>query len=161
MFPIAQFQNLVDAAKLSSPAFQSEPGGLVLAAAGDQWRSSRLVKRRIRFEVVIVDTGFKRFRAPLFAFWKSLFEHFTKGNAVAVAEFSARGQRERQPFAEKVGLRPGGYAVVSVDDNRPLAGAARFDSEAQAREHLRSLVAVDRRLAGTAQVLPRSEVNAQ
>jgi hypothetical protein len=163
-FAIAQYQELSDAAKLSAPCFQLEPGGIVLQAAGSQLRSSRLVKRRVRYELVIVDSNFLRSRQSFFGFWRRLFDHFTTGSVMTRAEASYRRDAELHPFDEAVSVRPGRYVVAQTADNTiwattPAGSESRtFDSEADAREFLDSEVAGNHRLADALHVIPRAEL---
>jgi len=160
LFAIAQYQDVGDAEKLSLPAFQPEAGGLVLAATGAQLRSSRLVKRRVRYEMIIIDTNFKRFVRPFFAFWINLFTHFARGSAVTLSELSHRRHTEFQPFAQRISVDETAYTVANVRDNTPWAAESRvFSSEATAREYLAQQVVADAALAGTLHVIPGYEVN--
>src|SRR5690606_30318559 len=60
-FAIAQYQTMGDGDKLSRPAFQTQHSGVDLSVAGEQLRSSRAVKRIIRYEEIIIDNNYLRF----------------------------------------------------------------------------------------------------
>lgn len=62
-FAPAQYQDMDDARKLSRPAYGPENGGLDLSAAGKPLAASRMVKRIVRYEQIVIDTGFKRSRS--------------------------------------------------------------------------------------------------
>jgi hypothetical protein len=159
-FAIAQYQDIGDSEKLSLPAFQPEAGGAVLAVSGVQLRSSRLVKRRVRYELIVIDTNFKRFAQPFFAFWRNLFTHFVRGNAVALSELSNRRHTELHPFPDRIRVQETTFTVARTRDNTPWQATAQaFRSEADAREYLRRQVAVDRKLAQELHVIPGYEVN--
>lgn len=160
LFAIAQYQALGDGEKLALPAFQPEPGGLVVSAAGRQTRSSRMVKRRVRYEMIIIDSNFKRFARRFFDFWLNLFAHFAGGSAVTRSELSFKRRAELQPFDDTIAVQTVGYTVARVRDNTPWSTEARvFGSEAQAREYMRREIGGDRRLAREIHVIPRHEVN--
>jgi hypothetical protein len=160
LFAIAQYQELDNSQKLSLPAFQPEPGGVVLAASGDQLRSSRMVKRRVRYELIILDSNFKRFARPFFEFWRNLFVHFARGSVITASELSQRRRAELQPFDDRIAVEEPGFTVARTRDNTPWAAEARrFGSEAEAREYLRRQVATDRKLARELHVIPAHEVN--
>lgn len=158
-FAMAQFQDLKDSEKLSLPAFQHVPGGLRLGVSGNQSRSSRMVKRRVRYETIIVDTDYKRFVHSFFAFWDSLFTHFLGGAAITKLTISQAHRKKMQPFDEKIVVGDTGYAVADVADNTAVAGSRVFTSEAQAREFMRETVATNPAKASRLHVIPGYEVN--
>lgn len=160
LFAIAQYQKIKDSAKLSLPAFQPQVGGLVLSANGRQTCSSRLAKRRVRYEMVIIDSNFKRAIRNFFDFWLNLFTHFTVGSAITKSELSYKRRTELQPFEEKITVRPTGYTVANVRDNTPWSAEAReFRSEAQAREYMQQQIGLNARRARELHVIPQYEVN--
>lgn len=160
MFPLAQYQNLPDTQKLSMDAFQALPGGMVLSVDGQQTRSSRMVKRNVRYETIIIDTDYRRFVQVFFAFWVSLFNHFLHGSAVVKSVLSHHHKKELQPFEEHIVVQSPAFTVAKVADNTPFAQDAReFRSEALAREYLRQKTVADPNLAQTLHVIPQYEVN--
>jgi hypothetical protein len=157
-FAPAQFQDMSDADKLSRPAFARERSGVVLSAAGDEWRSSRLTRRVLRYEEIIVDNNFKRFRRHAIALASGLFDFFVQGAAVARSELSMAQQRALQPFDERIEVNADTYTVALQATNRAVSAAAMsFHSEASAREHMRTLVANDPSMADAVHVIPASE----
>lgn len=157
-FAVAQFQDLSDAEKLSRPAFEPEPSGLELAASGADVRSSVMVKRIVRYEEVIIDTNFKRFARSFRTYIGSLFNFFMGGNAAARCSVSQATKLTRQPFAEKVAVSAETYTVAFQATNKAVsATAARFDSEASAREYMNGKIAEDASLADVIHVIPSYE----
>ncbi len=160
LFALAQYQDADDTRKLSLPAFQPLAGGLRLSVAGRQSRSSRMVKRRVRYELTTIDNNFKRVTRSFFVFWGALFAHFRLGAAVARIEVSFHQKRQIQPFDSQIKAGQPGYAVVNVADNRRVAGTqTNFRSEALAREYLNQQVAANPYLAQSLHVVPQYEVN--
>jgi hypothetical protein len=160
LFAPAQFQALSDAERLSRPAFCPQRSGVVVSAAGEQMRSSHMVKRVVRYEEIIVDSGFKRFARRFALLLTSLFDLFLKGSSVAHAEISMAKQAQRQPFAEVITTAAEGWAVADTATNRTtgVAGAAVFASEASAREHLAGVAAGDSAAATNLHVIPQFEL---
>lgn len=159
-FAMGQFLELDNSAKLTRKAFEGQHAGLVLSAQGDQLASSRMAKRVIRYETVIIDSNYKRLVLHLFTFWKGLFAHFLGGNAVSKSALSAAQKKQFQPFADKIAVTPDEYTVAFTSTNgayRPEAAA--FASEALAHEYLRAQVQGDPALAEQLHVIPRAEVN--
>jgi Family of unknown function (DUF6603) len=158
-FAIAQFQNVDGSRKLSLPAYQSEASGVVLSAEGGQVKSSRLVKRRVRFEMIILDTNFKRFVRPFFDFWINLFSHFLDGAAIGRSALSRKRELELYPFDEKIAVRETPYVVANLRDNTPwLTEGMAFTSEARARESMNEQIAATPKLARELHVIPGHEV---
>ncbi len=158
-FPMAQFQEMKDTEKLSRPAFERVPGGIRLGVSGDQTRSSRMVKRRVRYETIIIDTEYRRFVRSFFGFWDRLFTHFLAGSAVTRATLSEKHRKQVQPFDERITVREAGFSVTNVTDNTAFGDSVTFGSEAVAREYMRAQVAADPARAGRLHVIPQYEVN--
>jgi hypothetical protein len=159
-FATAQYQDLSDAAKLSLPAFQPQASGLELSTAGEQWATGIAVMRNVRYEKIIIDSHYKRFILPLFAFFGVLFAHFLKGGAVTKLSISQKRQKQMQPFAVKIEVRAPEYTVAFNSNNKPFSeDAARFASEALAREFMKARVAENPELAEAIHVIPQHEVN--
>jgi hypothetical protein len=158
-FAPAQFQDLDDAAKLSRPAFGREHGGLDVSASGRQVNSSRLVRRIVRYEEIILDSGFKRHRRRFAPFNPALFELFLAGNRVARADISFARAKALQPFDETIAVKDETYTVAFQANNQAYAAEGMsFASEASAREHMQQAMAADPALAGTLHVIPDFEL---
>ncbi|MFG2874552.1 DUF6603 domain-containing protein [Streptomyces sp. NPDC048337] len=54
-FPMAQFQDMDDAAKLSRPAYEEQDAGVELAAVEGVLDAPRVVRRSARYEAIVVD----------------------------------------------------------------------------------------------------------
>jgi len=158
-FAIAQYQELDNSKKLGLPAYQRQASGKVLGADGAQLRSSRLVKRRVRFELIIIDTAFKRFTRPFFDFWINLFTHFLKGATVGASTLSHKHELALQPFAEKIAVQETPYVVANARDNTRLSSAATFSSEACAREYMNEQITANPKLARELHVIPDYELS--
>jgi hypothetical protein len=159
-FAMAQFQDVPDSAKLSLPPFESVPGGLRLAVDGNQSRSSRMIKRRVRYEQHIIDTDFQPQIFPFFDIPVSFFVHFIGGTAITKSELSHSFKKKVQPFDDQITIPGVGFTVANMTDNRPLNEEARhFTSEAMAREYMRQCVKSDPKMAGSLHVISQYEVN--
>ncbi len=160
-FATAQFQEFSDAEKLSLPAFEDQPAGLELSDAGGQYATGVAVKRVVRYEKIIIDSR-KRLFLPFFAFAGRLFNHLLRGNAVTKSDISKHQQKLRQPFDDKIRLQQPGFTVAFNRDNTPVDGAAaRFDSQAQAREYLQQRITENPELVDAVHVIPSTEVNTE
>jgi hypothetical protein len=155
-FAPAQFQDMSDGEKLSRPAFTPDKGGVEISAAGQDLRSSRMVKRVVRYELIILDSNFKRFRQRFFQLTARLFEFFLGGSSAARSALSRASKRKLQPFEEVVAVRAESYTVAFQRDNT-AAEATAFTSEASAREWMRARVAADPDLEDELHVIPSFE----
>lgn len=158
-FAMAQYQDMDNATKLSRPSFEKETGGLELAATGHLVATGKAVKRVVRYELIVIDTNYKRFVRRFFNFFSgALFNHFLKGNAVAKSSLSFKNKKELQPFDDKIIVVQGAYAVANVMNNK-AHGAATFTSEAQAREFMQQQVTANPNLQEILHVIPQHELN--
>src|SRR6266403_2785588 len=147
-FAPAQFQNFSDADKLSRPAFAPEKSGLNLSAAGADTRSSRMVKRIVRYEEIIIDSNFRRFQRSFAGYFGSLFAHFLSGNAVSRSAVSFATRLSLQPFADTIAVNTETYTVAFQSNNTAFtADAVSFQSEASARDYMDRQIAADASLA--------------
>ncbi len=158
-FAIAQFKNLKDAEKLSSPSFQNIEGGLELSISGEQFRTGKSVKRHIRYELITIDSNYKRKALKFFVLIKALFGNFLRGNTVTKAEISYSNAKKMQPFDEKVTLKEPGFAVANTANNGLYNATAKFSSQAQAKDFMKLQVAKNPELSGSLHVLPTHELN--
>ena len=153
-FAPAQFQDLDDAAKLSRPAYEPGHGGIELSAAGDDLRSGAMVRRVVRYELITVDTGWRRATKKFQLVLTGLFAFFLNGSAASKSTLSQYHATLLEPFADKVVVRPEAYVVASQADNTTVA---TFTSEAMALDHLSLQVQADPSLGATLHVLPAFE----
>lgn len=159
-FAIGQYQDLDNTSKLTRAAFQTQNSGLELSAVGEQMVSSRSVKRVVRYELVIIDTNFKRFVQYFFQFTSSLFTLFLNGSAVTKSELSNKFKKQMQPFGDKIIVKDEGFVVVMKDNNSAAGDEGKiFAGEASASEYLNELQMADPKLSGQMQVIPEMEVN--
>lgn len=157
-FAPAQFQDMTDADKLSRPAFAPEPGGVELSGAGQVLRSRRMVKRVVRYELIILDSNFKRFARRFFDYAARLFDFFLRGSSTSRSVLSQATRARLRPFADTITVQAETYTVAFQLDNRAVSTEAeRFHSEASARDWMARKVALDPRLADQVHVIPTYE----
>ncbi|MCC6397937.1 MAG: hypothetical protein IT282_13045, partial [Bacteroidetes bacterium] len=158
-FALAQFKDMDDAKKLSSPAFEQLKAGIELSAATARANTSLAVKRVVRYEKIIIDTNYLRFVKPLVTWFSDLFTLFLNGNAVAKSMVSQHTALQKEPFADKVTIHQDVWVVSSNKDNSPLAeGTVRFTSQAEAYQHLQQVIAEHPDRAEEVHVIPESEL---
>ncbi|SHM62087.1 hypothetical protein SAMN05444266_109220 [Chitinophaga jiangningensis] len=158
-FAMAQFQNMSNDQKLARPSFEKENSGLELSVAGPLLNTGRAVKRIVRYELITIDTNYKRFVKKYFRFISgTLFRHFLKGNAAALSTLSKKSKSQLQPFEDKIKTQQSGYAVANQSDNKAFH-AATFESEAQARAYMQQQVALHPNLKEAIHVIPQHEIN--
>ena len=157
-FAPAQYQNFSDSDKLSRPAFAPEKSGVNLSAAGASLRSSIMFKRKVRYEEIIIDNNFKRFKRRFTGFASSLFDFFLAGNAATRCQVSAMSKAQLQPFAEKITVTAETFTVALQSNNTAFAvDSVSFHSEASARDYLNSKISDDPSLADQIHVIPSFE----
>lgn len=157
-FAPGQFHDYDDATKLSKPAYAPGHGGVELSAQAGQLRSSTAIKRVVRYELITIDTNYRRFVKRFHVFAAGLFAHFLLGASVARSPLSAQSKKQFQPFDEKIVAKPDGFTVASVVTNEAIAAeAVSFPSEALAQQYLSDRVAGDPSLDGSLHVIPAFE----
>ncbi len=157
-FATAQFKTLSDSQRLATPAFEPQNGGVELAAAGDQLRSDRAVRRTVRYETEIIDSNFKRFVRRFVGLFPLLFHHLLDGNAASKSSLSHKSKQQRQPIDQEVVVTAPTYLVASLKDNSALdAASTGFTSRAKADEYLRTRLQADPGLAAGLHVIPSTE----
>jgi hypothetical protein len=159
-FAPAQFQQLSDAEKLSRPSYQKMAGGVVITPGGGELRSSRMTRRKVEYEVTLIDKEparpvrlLKRLLAVA-----GLFTSFLRGGAVARSKLSRQYQTQLQPFSDKLAARPEGYTVAFTRDNTPFESTATFASEAMAADYLKRRLGTSPGLRDSLHVIPSYEV---
>lgn len=157
-FAIAQYKDLKDGEKLSSPSYQPIEGGMELSVEGEQLATGKSVKRHIRYELITIDTNYKRGFNTFFNFITSIFNIFLRGNAVARAEISNANLKKVQPFDIKIKVQEPGFSVASMVDNSQF-GNKTFKSQAQAMEFAKSQISANPALQGALHVIPNHEIN--
>lgn len=158
LFAIAQFQNMDDASKLSRPAYEPQHGGLELSVEGQQLASSKMVKRVIRYEEIIIDNNFKRFVRRFSIFIGILFNHFLAGASVSKSKLSQSYRQKLQPFAEKIAVKPASYVVAFQATNKIISTEATFVSQASAHDYMQRQIAQDPSVSDSLHVIPTHEV---
>jgi hypothetical protein len=156
-FARGQYQNLDDAQRLSQRAYEDLNSGIELSAAGQPMASSKMIKRVVRYEEIIIDTNFKRFRRRFFDYVGVLFNHFLKGASVSKSVLSQAHKLKLDPFAEKIEIKAEGFVVAFQANNSVFNAQAAFTSEAQAHDYLNRQIAQNPNLADNLHVIPQFE----
>ncbi len=101
-FAIGQYVGKSDNELLSSKSYEPINSGIEMAVTGEQYKTPTAVKRVVRYEEIIIDTHYKRFVRPFFAWFGTLFSLFLNGNAVSKSALSFKQKKKLQPFDDKV-----------------------------------------------------------
>jgi hypothetical protein len=159
-FAKAQFLNMSDAEKLSQRAFDPLHGGVLLSSGAQQLGAAKMAKRRVRYEQIIIDTNYRRFRRRFKIFTSGFFDHFVKSSSISKSSLSDSYATKLDPFEDKVKVREGGFTVALVENNRPYSThAAYFSSEALANQFIAEQAAIQPELYETLHVVPQYEAS--
>ncbi|MCB9308259.1 MAG: hypothetical protein H6565_16810 [Lewinellaceae bacterium] len=159
-FAKAQFIKLSDSDKLSQRAFDPLHGGILLSAGAQQLGASKMAKRRVRYEQIIIDNNFKRFRRRFKRFSSRFFGHFLKGAAVAKSDLSKQYKSQLDPFIDekKVSVQQTGFAVALTENNKAVdAQSIHFASETLAQQYMQQVIAKQPELHDSLHVIPQYE----
>ncbi|SFF10794.1 DUF6603 domain-containing protein [Nitrosomonas sp. Nm166] len=157
-FAIAQFKEMDNSQKLSSPPFEPMQGGMELSVSGNTLDTSLGVKRVVRYESIIIDNNYKRFVRKFLNFIPALFGLFLNGGAVTKSELSFAAKKQKGLMNEKIEIKPNSYAVAFNDNNVAMSGAVNFSSYAKAQEYMNAQIKNDRTLHGNVHVIPSAEL---
>ncbi len=157
-FAVAQFQSMDDGNKLSRPAFQKQHSGLDLSVAGEQLRSSRAVKRTIRYEEIIIDNNYLRFVRRFVVDISGLFAHFLKGASISQSPLSKAYKSKLKPYEDAIATHEEAYTVAFQENNQAVSAQVVFNSEAQARDYMHQMIGTDPAMADAVHVIPQFEV---
>jgi hypothetical protein len=113
----------------------------------------------VRYELIILDSAFKRFQTGFFKFWDALFTHFRAGAAISRSSISLANEKRMKPFEDRVIVTGDQYTVAFQSDNSAIAATATYSSYAEAQAHLAEAVQLDPSLAEEVHVIPFAEVN--
>lgn len=158
-FAVGQYLSKSDDELLNARPFEPIKGGVALATSGEQYRAPRAVRRKVRYEKILVDTNYKRFVQKLFIVLGSVFDLFLNGNAASHGKLSKKQQQLHKPFAETIAVGAAKYAVALNSDNTAFdAAATGFSSRAKAMDYMNRQAAADPALAQKLHVIPQVEV---
>lgn len=159
LFAVGQHFNKSDGELLSAKSFQPIKGGTEIGVTGEQYSAPQAVKRVVRYEKIIIDTHYRRFIRPFFAWFGSLFTLFLNGNAVSHSLLSSKQQKLRMPYQDTVAVGTTLYGVAYNHDNSAYnAQAMNFTSQVQAEEFMRQQIAANGKLARQLHVIPQVEM---
>lgn len=158
-FATAQFKELSDAQKLSSPAYEKQKAGVELSAVGEIMQSDAAVKRVVRYETIIIDNNFKEHLWRFFILAAEIFAHFLKGNAASRSRLSANYKRQKAPIDQKIVFGTLLYVVASNVDNSAFSANAQFTSHAKAYDFMQEQINKDPNLAQSLHVIPVTEMS--
>ncbi|HRI59409.1 MAG TPA: hypothetical protein PK228_06790, partial [Saprospiraceae bacterium] len=145
-FAKAQYLKMSDSEKLSQRAFDPLHGGVLLSAGAQQLGSTKLAKRHIRYEQIIIDNNFKRFTRRFKTFTNKFLSHYFNGAAVAKSELSKHAKSQLDPFVNdpKVKVKDTGFTVAFTENNKAFgAQAMNFANETLANQFIQTQVALN------------------
>jgi len=160
-FAKAQYLNMSDADKISQRAFDPLHGGVLLSAGAQQLGATKLAKRRVRYEQIIIDNNFKRFQRRFWRFTDKFFGHFLNGAAVTKSDLSKHYKSQLDPFMDepKVKVKDTGFTVAFTENNKAFnSQSMRFANETLANQFIQQQVAANPALHEALHVIPNYEM---
>ena len=171
-FAPGEFIDLDNTKKLSSAGFEHYESGIEVRPEGEQLKTSMAVKRNIRYETIIIDNNFKRFKFEFFRDFISqftilfgvLFNHFLKGNAVTKSTLSKHYQDLIQPNPATITVVPQQFIVANTQNNKPVLDEngqqmTHFNSQMEAVDFMKKQINQNPETADQMHVIPNTEVN--
>jgi len=156
-FAMAQFVDMSDEKKLSSPSFELAVSGLSIGPNNDL-SASRAACRTIRYEEWWIDDEFRDHEKWGKGFDRGLFAHFVGGATVANSVLSGSRKAQLQPFADVIQVKGARYALADADTNGPHTVGGIYRSQAEASQALSRAIVSDPGLHGRLVVIPENEL---
>jgi hypothetical protein len=155
-FAPAQFFEMSNSKKLDEPATRKYNSGKLIRPAGSGTESKCSTTRHARYELITIDTGYKRTPPILIRLHPKLFGAFLRNNAAARSLRSDKLKRESQPFREKINVKEGSFTVAYSNNNMPYSGqSSGFANLWEAEAFLNN----NTQVADQLHVIPANEVN--
>jgi hypothetical protein len=158
-FARAQYQNLSDAEKLSKPSFERMPGGVSLTMGTNTIKNGKLVRKKVKYEITIIDKEpVKPKKGLFFGQMGILFANFLKGNSVSKSILSKNYAEKLQPFNEKMDVLQEGYTVAFQANNKAYTTGSTFTSEMMAQTFMQDQIAINPSLKKEIHIILKSEL---
>lgn len=159
-FAGGQFEDMDDSKKLSAPAYQQEKGGVEISVPGQQLKSARMTVRHVRYELVTIDTAFKRLKRKFINWIPVFFSFFAAWSAAAKTKKSQAVKHAYVPPKGKVQVKPHEYAVALSKNNTAYSNASvNFSSKSQAEAFIAAEIAKDPTMKNSIHVISNYELN--
>jgi hypothetical protein len=159
-FAPAQFFTMKASEKLSKCAFEKYEGGRQLIVKNGQTKTGLTTVRHVRYELITIDTAFKRAKKQFHRGIDALFERFLTNNAATKSALSDRRKKDFQPFTETINTTDGNYVVANTMNNTLYEKApSAFLSQTEAEAFIVNEINNDPLMTDKIHVIPSSEVN--
>ncbi|HMC99068.1 MAG TPA: DUF6603 domain-containing protein, partial [Ferruginibacter sp.] len=157
-FARAQYQSLSDGEKLSKPAFENLPAGVNISM-GAAVKNGKMTRRKVQYEVTIVDIEKPKQLPTRYLIPGNLFGHFIKGHSVARSVLSKSNLEKLQPFKDaKLAMNDENFTVAFQDSNQAQSVAKTFTSELMAHTYLQQQVLSKPSLKNDLHIIPNYEL---
>lgn len=139
-FAPAQFFEMDNAAKLARKSFEKMPAGVELRASASAWSSSRIIRRAVTYERIIIDTLYRRFQPVRAALRTTLFDVLLGGNAAALSAKGSASKSGAGAASNAARVEQESFVVVSTATLSAFDSRSRWASETEARAYHDALV---------------------
>jgi len=159
-FARANFVEMSDDEKLSSPSFERMTSGFKIIASSDL-RIAPPVAKSVDYELTYLrKRRFSLSPAGLYKLAKGLFKASAKGSAVSKSPLSHQNNRISTNAPEEVVVKREKYVVANISDMQMFSSGLVANSYTEASELQRRLIAKNPELKGQLQILSDYEVGA-
>ncbi len=159
-FPPAQYFDMKSSKKLTEPATRKYASGSYLESATESIKTNTTTVRHVRYELVTIDTAYKRVKKKFQSGIQLLFGVFLKNNAATKSMLAYRQKLESQPFAEKVNVMDGAYSAVYTANNSPYSDESiNFETQWEAEDFISEQIANKNIQIDEVHVVPTNEMN--
>jgi len=156
-FAPAQFFEMDNAAKLARKSFEKLPSGKELRVGTGAWATSRVLRRLVVYERIIVDTLYRRYKPVKAAIKNFEFIAYLNGNAAALSAKGTRAKAGTGAPSKRASVVQEGFAVVDATTLQVFDAQSQWGSEMEARDYADRLVQSGNASAKSVQVVPSYE----
>ncbi len=159
-FALAQYQEMSDAEKLSTPSFEKMPAGVSVTMGTESIKNGNMVRKKVAYEITIIDKEPRKplRRGVLYKQVDVLFGNFLKGNSVSKSVLSKNYLTKLQPFDGKVAVMNEGYTVAFQKDNKAFGSKATFNSQMGAQTYMQAQITKNPALKKEIHIVPNYEL---
>lgn len=158
-FAAAQFLDMTNSQKLARPSFEKMKGGVEVRQNGLDVRSHKTAVKTVRYEQIFFDSKFRREKKSRFGTLKAdLFKHLLAGNAASKSALSQAAKVDFGIPKKTATVLDESFRIVNVDSLQAHAGTTVFATQAEATQHLKTLVGANPAFGSQLQILSSLEM---
>lgn len=157
-FAPGEYFEMDNAKKLARKSFEQMPSGVKVSSSSEEIAYSKVVRRVVEYEAIIIDTNYRRNFLRKFRQGFRSFFSLLRGGYAAQSSRSFVNTREPVLGPGKIESKQEGFSIVSTEDLTTVGTAASWGSEAEAFSHMNEMLKDNPGMKGKVQVVSEFEL---